>query len=126
MAKTYAVVVGAVLLLVGICGFLTPSMLGMQFGKLHNSVHILSGLIGLYCGLASGGKNAGAYAKIFGAAYTVIALAGFAGWNGALPIGNMSLHLSLAYNAVHAVVGVAGLAAGFMGAGAAKTKIAGA
>ena len=38
MAKTYAVVVGAVLLLVGISGFLTPAMMGMQFGKIHNSL----------------------------------------------------------------------------------------
>ncbi|HZU22850.1 MAG TPA: DUF4383 domain-containing protein [Terriglobales bacterium] len=125
MAKAYALVVGAVLLVVGICGFLMPSMLGMQFGKLHNGIHILSGLIGLYCGLAAGGRNAGAYAKIFGAVYTLIAIAGFAGWSGAL-FNNMSLHLSTAYNAVHAVVGIAGLAAGFMSAGARKAEAAGA
>jgi hypothetical protein len=126
MAKTYAVVVGAVLLLVGISGFVLQSpMMGMQFGKIHNSVHILSGLIGLYCGLAAGSRNAGAYAKVFGVVYTLIALAGFAGWSGAL-MSNMSLHLSTSYNAVHAIVGIAGLAAGFMGAGAAKAKAAGA
>lgn len=126
MAKTYAVVVGAVLLIVGICGFLTPSMLGMTFGKVHNSIHILSGLIGLYCGVAGRGKNAGAYAKIFGLVYTLIAIAGFAGWSGALHIANMSLHLSTAYNVVHVVVGIVGLAAGFLGAGAAKSQAAGA
>lgn len=126
MAKTYAVVVGGVLLIVGIVGFLTPSVMGMTFGKAHNSIHILSGLIGLYCGLAAGGKNAGAYAKIFGLVYTLIAIAGFAGWSGALGVGNMSLHLSTAYNAVHAVVGIAGVAAGFMGAGAGKAQAAGA
>ena len=124
MAKNYAVVVGAVLLIVGICGFLTPSMLGMTFGTAHNSIHILSGLIGLYCGLAGGGKYAGSYAKIFGAVYTLIAIAGFAGWGGQLA--GIDLHLSTSYNIVHILVGLAGLAAGFMGGGAEKAQGAGA
>ncbi|MBV8206090.1 MAG: DUF4383 domain-containing protein [Acidobacteria bacterium] len=126
MAKTYSVVVGAVLLLVGIIGFIAgpQGMMGMVFTTPHNLIHILSGIIGLYCGLAGGGKNAGAYAKIFGVVYTIIAIAGFAGWQGAMA--GMELHLSANYNVIHLIVGIAGLAAGFLGAGAGKAAGAGA
>lgn len=126
MAKTYAVVVGAVLLLVGIVGVVMHGreMMGMHFGYTHSAVHIASGLIGLYCGLAGGGRNSALYAKLFGMVYTAIAIAGFAGWTGAL--GGYTLGLNTTYNGIHVVVGIAGLAAGFMGAGAAKAKGAGA
>ena len=41
MAKAYAGIVGAVLLLVGIVGFMTKGMMGMTFYPAHNIIHCL-------------------------------------------------------------------------------------
>jgi len=122
MAKAYAVVVGAVLLLVGLVGFLTPSLMGLTFHPAHNVIHLLSGILGLWAGLKSEGA-ARTYARIFGAVYTLVAVVGFAGIH---DLGPIMLGLNGMYNIIHLAVGVLGLAAGFMGASAPKTHAAGA
>src|SRR5690242_2792264 len=64
IAKLYAQVLGAVLLLVGILGFvpaLAPdnNLLGIfAIDGFHNVIHILSGVVGLAAGLSSGGRYA--------------------------------------------------------------------
>lgn len=114
MAKTYAVAVGAVLLLAGIVGFLTDELFGMlKFHPAHNVIHLVSGAIGLWAGL---GKNANAprlFAQIFGVVYTLVAIAGFAGMQ---DLGPIQLGLNGAYNVIHLAVGLLGLLAGFTGA----------
>ena len=123
MAKLYAGLVGAVLLLVGICGFLTNSLMGLEFHMAHNVIHLATGVIGLWAAMASGGRNAGMFAKVFGVVYTLVAVMGFAGIS---DLGSIKLGLNSMYNVIHLVVGLLGMAAGFMGGGAAKAAGAGA
>ena len=51
MAKVYAGVVGAVLLAVGIIGFTTNSMMGLEFHMAHNIIHLATGVLGLWAAL---------------------------------------------------------------------------
>ncbi|MCL6566977.1 MAG: DUF4383 domain-containing protein [Acidobacteriia bacterium] len=121
MAKTYALVVGVVLLLVGIVGFFVgdSTLFGLGFTMHHNVIHVLSGAIGLWAGSS---KNVGAarmYALIFGAIYTLVAIAGFA--TGSEDLFGIPLKLNTTYNVIHLLIGVLGLAAGFTGAKATAT-----
>ena len=122
MAKGYAVVVGLVLLLVGILGFVKSDMtiMGMtlRFNPIHNSIHLLSGLVGLAAGLAGGGSGAKTFAQVFGVIYTLVALAGFAGMPAIVVT---TLNLNTSYNVIHLAVGLLGLLAGFTGAKAATS-----
>ncbi|MFZ0821982.1 MAG: DUF4383 domain-containing protein [Candidatus Acidiferrales bacterium] len=114
MGKTYAVVVGLVLTVVGIFGFVHPAeMMGMQFNTIHNVIHLATGLIGLAAGLGGGEKGGKGFAKVFGLVYTLVAILGFA--NVAYVV-NM-LNLNMTYNIIHLAVGLLGLLAGFMGGG---------
>ena len=114
MGKTYAVVIGLVLTIVGIIGFVKPAgMMGMQFNMTHNVIHLATGLIGLAAGLGGGEKGGKAFAKVFGVVYTLVAILGFAG---VAYVVNM-LMLNTEYNIIHLAVGLLGLLAGFMGGG---------
>ncbi len=57
--KTYALVIGAVLLLVGLLGFVMSSPLFGLFGvnTLQNVLHLLGGALGLYFGYKGNAKN---------------------------------------------------------------------
>ena len=121
MGKTYAVVVGFVLLLVGIIGFVEGDkmMMGLHFNLIHNCIHLVSGLVGLAAGLAGGQKGGRAFAQVFGVVYTIVAIIGFAG--APVYIVNMlDLQIPM-YNYIHVVVGVLGLIAGFMGGTSSET-----
>jgi hypothetical protein len=123
MAKAYAGIVGAVLLLVGIVGFVTSDFMGMHFNMVHNVIHVASGVIGLAAATMGGGSKSRLFAQVFGVVYTIVAIAGFAGIGAIVSL----LDLNMSYNIVHVAVGVLGLVAGFMGgAGAAQAKAAGA
>ena len=111
MAKTYATVVGAVLLLLGIAGLFMKDLAGMvHFVPAHNIFHIASGILGLYSGIR-GKKLPIAFARVFGLVYTAIGILGFVHMAQLEP-----LQLNAVYNVVHLLVGIAGLAVGFMGA----------
>jgi len=122
MTKAYAVVVGGVLLLVGIVGFLTPSLMGLTFHPAHNVIHLLSGVLGLWAGLKSEGA-ARTYARVFGVIYTLVGIAGFAGLH---DLGPIMLGLNSMYNVIHIAVGILGIGVGFTGASTAKARAAGA
>lgn len=108
MAKTYATVVGAVLLVLGIAGFFMRGMSGMvQFVPAHNIFHVATGVLGLYSGIR-GKKLPRAFSRVFGITYTAVAILGFA------HLGQLAaLQLNTIYNVVHLVVGLLGLVAGF-------------
>jgi hypothetical protein len=115
MAKVYAVVVGFVLLLVGIIGFVEGDkmMMGLHFNLIHNCIHLVSGLVGLAAGLAGGQKGGRAFAQVFGVVYTIVAIIGFAGAPVYI-VTMLDLQIPM-YNYIHVAVGVLGLLAGFMG-----------
>lgn len=110
MAKTYATFVGAVLLLLGIAGLFMKDLAGMvHFVPAHNIFHIATGILGLYSGIR-GKKLPIAFARVFGLVYTAVGILGFVHAAQLEP-----LRLNAVYNVVHLLVGIAGLAVGFMG-----------
>jgi hypothetical protein len=115
MGKTYAVVIGLVLTLVGIIGFVKgdAEFMGLHFNLIHNCVHLATGLIGLAAGLGGGEKGGKGFAKAFGLIYTLVAILGFAGITYVVNL----LMLNTMYNVIHLAVGLLGLLAGFMGGG---------
>ena len=107
-AKAYTVLVGLLLLVVGLLGFMGRVPLHLQ----HNLFHTVSGIVSLLVALAWP-QHARTFCRVFGGIYVGLALLGFAG------VGDIGpLHFNL--NAtpvlyVHSAVGIAGLLAGFVG-----------
>ena len=57
---------GAVFLLIGIVGFVNNPIFGLfEVDTMHNIVHLLSGVAGLYLSL-QGERSAALYGKVFG------------------------------------------------------------
>ena len=76
MAKTVCKLLGVVFLVVGVCGFFAPHLLGAHLTPPHNLVHIVSGVIALYFGFAgslSGAKN---FCLVFGIVYLALGFLG--------------------------------------------------
>jgi hypothetical protein len=122
MGKTYAVVIGLVLTVVGIVGFVKGdggSFMMLHFTTIHNCIHLASGLIGLAAGLGGGEKGGKGFAKVFGLVYTLVAILGFAKIQFVLNLFDHSATPDatslLVYNVIHLGVGLLGLLAGFMG-----------
>ena len=81
--KTYALVLGAVLTLIGILGFIPVfAPRGYLFGifaidPVHNIVHLISGIVGLAAGLSPFARYARWYALAFGIIYALVTIIGF-------------------------------------------------
>ena len=76
MAKTVCKILGVVFLLVGVCGFAAPNLLGAHLTPPHNLVHIVSGVIALYLGFAGSLSAARAFCLIFGVVYLGLGILG--------------------------------------------------
>lgn len=126
LAKVYAQVLGIVLLLIGILGFVpalggttgfeSSSLLGIfPINNLHNVIHIVTGLLGIFAGFSAGGSYARVYALVFGVVYALVTILGFVvapGTSVTFLIGLVPLNI--ADNLLHAAIAVFGLAAYFM------------
>jgi hypothetical protein len=77
MAKTIAVVLGAIFIIVGLAGFAAPDLMGMHLSPAHNIVHLVSGVLALYFGLAGTYAAARSFCILFGAVYGLLGLLGF-------------------------------------------------
>ena len=77
MAKTVATVVGVVFILVGICGFFMPNLLGAHLGKAHNAVHLVSGAASLYFGAKGSLAAARQFCIVFGLIYGLLGVVGY-------------------------------------------------
>jgi Domain of unknown function (DUF4383) len=108
MAKVYAQVVGVVLLLVGIIGLFSATLLGAKTTAVHNLIHLVSGAIGAYTGFSGSGYRA--FAQIFGSIYTLVGIIGFVA---AGTLGNIGVPVNTVYNLIHLVIGVWGIWVGF-------------
>ena len=111
MAKTVCKLLGVILLLVGVLGFthvLDP--LGAHLSPAHNLVHIVSGVLALYFGLAGSLGGAKGFCTIFGLVYLLLGLVGLA--KGDLMIG--PLMLGKVDHGIHIIVGAAYLAGGLL------------
>ena len=111
LAKTYVVLSGFILVVVGIAGFFLHEMFNITFPPAHNVFHLLSGVIALYAGLRKGLRGTRLFGLIFGAIYTLLAIAGFLGLR---DLGSIRLDLNLHFNFIHLGVGLLSLLAGFL------------
>ena len=78
MAKTVCKILGVVLLLVGVCGFVAPTLLGAHLTPAHNVVHLLSGILALYFGFAGTLSAAKTFSLVFGVVYLALGILGMA------------------------------------------------
>ena len=107
---TSALSIGAVLLLIGIIGFVNDPILGLfDVNDAHNLVHVLTGAVGIVCA-AWGGSLASRWCnRASGIVYSAVAVFGFAGIVAAINL----LALNGADNWLHVILGVVQLIVGF-------------
>jgi hypothetical protein len=116
MAKTIATILGVVFILVGIVGFVDHNLMGTHLNTTHNLVHIVSGAIALYFGLAGTLSAARLFCIIFGIVYALLGVCGFLLGNGAdrmLAIDDL-LMLGTMDHVVHILLGIVFLIGGFL------------
>lgn len=77
MAKTIAMIMGAVFLLIGLVGFVSDNFLGTHLSMTHNIIHLASGAVSLYLGLRGTLSAARLFCLAFGAVYLLLGVAGF-------------------------------------------------
>ncbi len=109
LVKLVTWVLGVVLLLTGILGFIMPSpLLGLfEVDTIHNVVHILSGLVAIFA-VSSGASYARMFLIVFGIVYGIVAILGF------VNAGNIFLFtVNAADNYLHTAIAVVCLAVGF-------------
>lgn len=113
-----AKILGGVLVLVGLLGFIPGitndgALLGI-FGvnALHNIVHLLTGGILLWAGLANDGQNARRTNQILGVVYALVAILSFTTLTDAL-LGENASNPAFADAALHVLIAGALLAVGF-------------
>lgn len=112
MQKSYALILGIVLTLVGIWGFFTDSILGLfSVNTLHSTVHLLVGLVGIYAGTKTDGKM---YNMVFGWAYGALGVLGFIPFVSDIIMGLLSTNT--ADNVLHLAIGIVSLGV-YYGAG---------
>lgn len=112
MLTTLAKVFGAVLLAVGVLGFvsaLTPdgNLLGVfHVNALHNVIHLTSGAVALFAGFTSA-KASRLYFQVFGVIYALVTVLGFLTGEGhilglvANNMGDNLLHIVIAGSALY-------------------------
>ncbi|MDT7603929.1 MAG: hypothetical protein QOF61_1926, partial [Acidobacteriota bacterium] len=108
----------------GIIGFIvgkpadpmTPNFIGTHLTFSHNIVHVLTGAISLYFGLAGTLSGARMFCIVFGVIYALLGVCGFLLGSGAdrmLEIAGL-LHLGTMDHVVHILLGVLYLIGGLM------------
>jgi|SRR3989344_5820360 len=118
MAKTVAYVLGAILTLVGIWGFVQNPVLGLfDANSMHSVVHLLSGLVLLAAAMWWGGSVAWALI-VLGAVYALVAVLGLVMEGPVLGL----IDNSAADNWLHVLLAVVFLGAGFMGRGSSSNE----
>jgi hypothetical protein len=114
MAKTVCKILGIVFLLVGVCGFAAPHLLGAHLTPPHNLVHIVSGVIALYFGFAGSQAGARGFSLVFGVLYLGLGILGLVLGDPAMErmwhVG--PLLLGFVDHGIHLVLGAVFLAAG--------------
>ena len=116
MAKRICTILGIVFLLVGIVGFVAPGLLGAHLNTPHNLVHIISGALALYLGLAGSLSAARLFCLIFGIVYLLLGIVGFLMGTGADRMFDVAgiLHLGTMDHIIHIALGIIFLIGGLM------------
>jgi hypothetical protein len=131
LAQVYVMALGAVLVLVGIVGFLVEPSFGVgdsaERGTLilfdingwHNVVHLLSGIVGL--AMVGSAAKARLFAIGYGVVYVLVTILGFAVGDGGLLLS--LIPINTADNLLHLAIAVTGIAVGLASpAGAAPRR----
>ena len=116
MAKRICTILGIVFLLVGIVGFVAPNFLGAHLNTPHNLVHIISGALALYLGLAGSLSAARLFCLIFGIVYLLLGVVGFLMGSGADRMFDVAgiLHLGTMDHIIHIALGLIFLIGGLL------------
>jgi len=113
MAKTVCKILGVVFVLVGVCGFALPHLLGAHLTPVHNVVHIVSGLLALYFGFAGTLSAAKIFSLVFGVVYLALGILGMALGTGAERLWMVGpLEFGQSDHGIHILLGVVFLAGG--------------
>jgi hypothetical protein len=116
MAKTFAMVLGVVLLLIGILGYVLNPTGGHLLGifavdGIHNAIHVVSGIAGI---AAATMGWAPLFCQVFGVIYLLVGILGFVATDSnAMLLGLM--HNNMADNLLHLAIGGASAFVGFAG-----------
>jgi len=126
-AHYVATTIGAAFILIGLCGIWKPAFMGMHLTAAHNVIHLASGVVSLYFGLAGSAAAARGFCFTFGAVYALLGVAGMAfGVPGTATMTGMPpdprllrvlpgrLELGTMDHAIHIVIGGTYLLAGFL------------
>jgi uncharacterized membrane protein HdeD (DUF308 family) len=70
------ITLGLTFLVIGLVGVMVPGLLGMHLSVAHNLVHLVSGLIAIWCGFANNNRAVN-FCIGFGAVYGLLGIAGF-------------------------------------------------
>ena len=113
MAKTVCKILGVVFLLVGVCGFAAPNLLGAHLMPIHNVIHIVSGAIALYLGFAGTLSAAKIFCLVFGVVYLGLGVLGLTFGTGDDRMWMVGpLHFGQVDHGIHGLLGIVFLAGG--------------
>ena len=120
MAKTVCKLLGLVFVIVGIAGFVAPTLLGAHLNLAHNMVHIVSGAIALYFGFVGSAGAARGFCLLFGLVYLLLGICGWFLGTGVdhmlnIPATSPLLMLGRVDHIIHILLGVVFLAGGALG-----------
>ena len=112
MAKTVCKLLGIVFVIVGLCGFAAPMLLGAHLTPTHNAVHIVSGLIALYFGFAGSLSGAKGFCLVFGVVYLALGILGLVLGHDVWKVIDDLLMFGRVDDGIHILLGVVFLAGG--------------
>jgi Domain of unknown function (DUF4383) len=114
MARTFAMGLGVVMLLIGILGYLMNPTGGLLLGifavdGLHNAIHVVTGIAALAAAFMGWAR---VFCQLFGVVYLLIGLLGFVATDSSGMLLGM-LHNNMADNFLHLAIGGATAYVGF-------------
>jgi hypothetical protein len=76
MIRTVVNVLGAVMLVVGLIGFVNHDFMGMHLNPMHNLIHLVTGIGSLYFGIKGTDRGLRIWCRTFGLVYALLGLVG--------------------------------------------------
>jgi len=115
MARNVCKILGVVLALAGIAGFVKGDLAGMHLTPIHNLVHLVTAAIALYVGYKGSDSHVRTFNQVFGVIYLLLGILGFAAPNVVASIIQAHSTDGMATeNVIHLLVGIVCAVVGFM------------
>ncbi|MGH9831795.1 MAG: DUF4383 domain-containing protein [Blastocatellia bacterium] len=115
MARNVCKILGVVLALAGIAGFLQSDLAGLHLTPTHNVVHLVTAAIALYVGFKGSDSHVRTFNQVFGVIYLLLGILGFAAPNVVASI--IQAHSAdgmAADSVIHLLIGIVCAVVGFM------------